>query len=165
MSETPRVRPAASRDRLELLELWVELVEHHRRLDPDYPDLPDLRESLGRELDDGLHDPACRLWVAELGRELVAFLFAEVGEDAAEADGLQKCGTIQELYVVPELRDHGLARALVDEADAWFRERRVGRASVRVELANQDAADFWHHLGFDDSDRCDPVGRHFERRL
>ncbi len=152
MSGDPRVRPAGSRDSEALLGLWLDLVLHHRRLDPDYPSLPGIREALLGEVERGLRAPGCQIWLAEDDGAPVGFLFAELDgpEGGASSGG---SGWIHELYVEPDWRRQGLARALVDEASAFFDERGRSRFSVRVESANQEGLSFWRELGLEERAR------------
>ena len=146
MGSRARIRLAATADREPLLGLWLDLVAHHRRLDPDYPALPGIRDALLRELGRGLDEPACRLWLAESDGELVGFLFAE-REAADDGAGMS---WIHELYVEPGARRAGIGRDLVAEARAFFAEGGAARISVRVETRNQAGLRFWHALGFDE---------------
>jgi len=146
MGEPARIRLAAPADREALLGLWLDLVAHHRRLDPDYPALPGIREALLRELGRGLSNPACRLWVAESDGGLAGFLFAE-HEAADQGVGMS---WIHELYVESPARRAGIGRDLVAEARAFFAERGAARISVRVEIRNEFGLRFWHSLGFDE---------------
>jgi ribosomal protein S18 acetylase RimI-like enzyme len=148
----PRVRPASSTDREALLGLWLDLVLHHRRLDPDYPSLPGIREALLAELERGLGSAGCQIWLAELDGTPVGFLFAEVAGPEGPASGGGP-GWIHELYVEPDWRRRGLGRALVDEASAFFDERGQSRFSVRVESANQEGLHFWRELGLEERAR------------
>ena len=122
------------------MALWIDLVEHHRGLDPDYPTTPGIRAALGRELDRGLKGKACRIYVAEHDTQLAGFIFAEV-EDGGT-------GWIHELFVVERERRQGLARRLVDRALLFLGERGASRHSVRVERLNEGGTRFWEELGF-----------------
>lgn len=147
----PRIRRAVPGDRERLAELWIDLIDHHRRLDLDYPPTPGLREAIRRELERGLRSPECRVWIAEDGS---GFLFAEV--DPAAGAGRAAAGAtgwIHELYVEPASRRRGVARALVKTAEAFFVERGVERASVRVETTNPAALEFWTRLDFAERSR------------
>lgn len=141
------IRAAAPDDLERLIELWTALVEHHRSLDPEYPRTPGLRDAFKSEIERGMRDPGCRIWVAESEGATLGFLFAEAETEspAVEEGGI---GWIHELYVDPRARRSGVGRALVERALAFFRERRSGRVSVRVETPNVLGREFWESLGF-----------------
>ena len=165
MAASTRVRAATPVDRERLVSLWIDLVEHHRRLDPGYPAAPGVREALRGEVERGLRSRSCRILVAEpaqsgAGTEgdpgavdpgLVGFLFAEVEAPSPGAAGAGGTSWIHELYIAPEWRSRGLARALVERAQEFFDELGVGRVGVRVERANEQGLAFWRHLGFGES--------------
>ena len=145
-AEAARISVATPRHRDALLGLWLELIEYHRRLDPGYPVLPGLRETLGRELDRALRAERCRVFLAELAGAPRAFLLAEVESERSFASG----GTcwIHEVYVQEEFRRSGIGSALVARAEEFFREASGGRRSVRVEASNRAAQRFWKRAGF-----------------
>jgi GNAT superfamily N-acetyltransferase len=145
--EEVAVRGARGDDHAAILELWLALIEHHRRLAPLAPPTPGLREVLASEIRRGTERQRCRLLVAESGGERLGFLFAEVEPAGAPGDG-SPAGWIHELFVVPDARSRGIARALVAEADAFFAARGVQRVSVRVESGNAEALRYWQERGF-----------------
>ncbi len=134
--------------------MWLDLIEHHRRLDSDFPPVAGLLESLRREIDRGVRASSCMLLVGEDGDRLVGFLFAEV-EGGGERDDLSSrdAAWIHELYVEPGSRDSGLGGSLLERADRWFEEREVPRVRVRVEVRNTAGLRFWRRCGFDDQAR------------
>lgn len=146
MSGEARIRRAGRRDREALVGLWLDLVLHHKRLDPDYPSLPGIRETLLAEIDRGLHVRGCRIFVAEAGERPVGFLFAEL-DSTAPGSGPAGPSWIHELYVEPDWRRRGVARALVGAATGFFGEQGRPRFAVRVESANQEGLRFWRELG------------------
>jgi len=89
----------------------------------------------------------CRLLVAERDGARIGFLFAEVEPPGAPAEAAAS-GWIHELFVAPEARGRGVARALVAQADAFFAANRVQRVSVRVESGNAEALRYWQDRGF-----------------
>ena len=142
------IGPARGSERRALLELWVGLIEHHRKLDPGYPHLSHseagLREGLLAEIDRALADSRCTIFVARVaagdGDELAGFCFAELEPDAT--------AWIHELFVRPAERRRGLGRALVGATLDRLAEQRPAKISVRVESANTEAQQFWHKLAF-----------------
>ncbi|HTO68688.1 MAG TPA: GNAT family N-acetyltransferase [Myxococcota bacterium] len=141
------IRSARAEDREALVALWLDLVEHHRRLGTADAPAPSLRAALAEELARGIARERCRVLVAERDGAHVGFLFAEV-EPAGRAGEPPAAGWIHELWVVPGERRNGIAAALVREADAFFAARGVRRVSVRVESANADALEYWARRGF-----------------
>jgi len=144
----PELRIAVARrdERDMLLGLWLDLVEHHRRLDPDYPALRGLRVSLAAELDRVLQSRSGRAWLASFGAEPVGFTLAEI--ELAQGGAAGGNCWIHELYVAPEFRRRGVGASLVAGAEAFFRERAGGRRLVRVESSNPEALRFWSRVGF-----------------
>jgi GNAT superfamily N-acetyltransferase len=146
----PKVRRASAQDRSRLLGLWLDLVEHHRDLDPAYPVLPGLREVILSEIARGVASAGCRIWIAELDDEPAGFLFAELEAgrplEAASA-------WIHELFVGEGQRRRGVASRLVEAADAWFVEAGAVSVRVRVEAGNRAGLAFWRVRGFDEKSR------------
>ncbi len=145
MRARPGIRQAEPRDRERVLELWHALIDHHRSLDRDYPELPDLSVALGREIELALDGSACRIYLALVDGSPVGFVSAEIVDEREQPGAL---GTIHELYVMPERRGAGIGRALVGAADTWFRASEVTSRRVRVEVANPAALRFWRALGY-----------------
>jgi len=130
-----------------VLALWLQLIDHHRRLTQDYPVLPGIRDVIAAEIRRAAARDSCRLFVAELGERLVGFAFAEI-EPAAGLSGEPPPAWIHELWVEPEQRGQGVAARLLAESDAFFSSRGVRRVSVRVESSNGAGLDFWTRRGF-----------------
>ncbi len=154
MPEAPRIRAAGHGDQRGVLQLWLDLVQYHRRLDPHYPAAPGIQEVLLKEIERGLRARSCRLGVAENGREqLLGFVFAEVERSAGpRQDGLG-VGWIHELYVDPAWRRRGVASALLAFVDEFFEARSPNRVSVRVESGNEGGLRFWLRRGFAERER------------
>ena len=145
-----KVRVGAAADREAVLDLWLELVEYHRSLDPDYPPTPGLRATLRREVDRALAEPGCELSVAvaRAPGEIVGFAIAEI--DPRPSEEASEGGTcwIHELYVAPPARDRGVGRALVRSCERFFARSGAERATVRVEIGNAAGLRFWERVGY-----------------
>ncbi len=137
-----------------MLQLWLDLVEYHRRLDPDYPCVPGIREVLLKEIDRGLRGLSCWVGVAEdEAQELVGFVFAEVERGAGPRHDSTDVGWIHELYVDSAWRQRGVGSALLAFVDEFFAQRVPARVSVRVESGNKDGRRFWLRRGFAERER------------
>jgi GNAT superfamily N-acetyltransferase len=146
------IRRAEPRDRAAVLSLWVALIDHHRRLDRDYPELPGIGGTLEREVDLALSGRGSRIYLAVAEAEPIGFVSAEI---VGERDRPGVLGAIHELYVVPERRGAGLGRALVGAVEEWFSARAVARRRVRVEISNPAALRFWRAVGYADDPSVD----------
>ena len=153
MPAAPRIRAAGPGDLRGVLQLWLDLVEYHRRLDPDYPRVPGIREVLLKEIERGVRTRSCRLGVAEEGTQLVGFVFAEVERGAGPRHDDTGVGWIHELYVDSAWRQRGVASALLAFVDEFFAQRSPARVSVRVESGNKDGLRFWLRRGFAERER------------
>lgn|SRR5581483_4921310 len=103
-------------------------------------------------------------WAAMAWEGHAAVGIATISTNRGVEFGLQ--GEIGDLYVVPDARGRGIARALVDASLAWCRER--GCASVQVVITPEgqgehDLMGFYHRLGFAPTGRT-LVLREFEPR-
>lgn len=58
-------------------------------------------------------------------------------------------GSITHVYVLPDHRHRGIARALVGSLGEWFGMRRVERTELTVVAGNAAAVAFWKAMGFD----------------
>jgi GNAT superfamily N-acetyltransferase len=57
-------------------------------------------------------------------------------------------GLISDLYVRPSARGGGLGRQLLDTGVDWLKAQGVKRLELQVVSGNQNAADFYKHLGW-----------------
>jgi GNAT superfamily N-acetyltransferase len=138
-----QVRPAGAADRDTAHRLLsAQLIEHRLPADP---------EGISRGIDHALaKDSPAWLWLAERdGRAVAVFLANQIV--SVERGGLALW--VEELYVVPEARRTGIARALLarvrDEA------RRKGVRSIELEVVPTQSAAFalYRGLGFEDVHR------------
>jgi ribosomal protein S18 acetylase RimI-like enzyme len=61
-----------------------------------------------------------------------------------------RTGYVQRLAVDPRAQRHGVARALLDDAFAWFTDRHCDRALVNTDVSNVAALALYHSSGFHD---------------
>lgn len=142
------IRRMTAGDQSVVLRLWLELVDHHRALDPDYPPVPGLPTTLARELERAARLESCRVLVADCEGHVRGFTIAEI-EEGRQGDPPERGGCwIHELYVEPAFRQRGFATALVTRAEAFFAEHGGLRTAVRVESHNRASYRFWQRRGF-----------------
>lgn len=138
------IRPVVGRDRECVVDLWLELVAHHDRLDPRADRRAVDRESLLSEFARALERSQQRTWLARDSVRAIGFVSAEIEGTA---------GWIHELYVIECWRRRGLARALVAVARSWLLESGSEAVRVRVEPENRVGLSFWARQGFSERAR------------
>jgi GNAT superfamily N-acetyltransferase len=149
MPDEIQIRPARDSDAEPLVRLWLELIEHHRRLAPPGLAVPKPEvEPLRAELQRGIRSTRCCLLVAEGAGGPVGFLFAEVDVRGPEGRERSTRGWLHETYVEAPSRGCGVAERLVREGYAWLQGQGVERVCVRVESSNPEALAFWLGQGF-----------------
>jgi ribosomal protein S18 acetylase RimI-like enzyme len=137
------VRPAGDSDRAVVHRLLTaQLIEHR---------LPADAEGVTRGIDCALapHSPAW-LWLAERAGQPVGVLLAN------QIASVEKGGLalwVEELYVLPEARRSGIARALLDRLIE--QARRQGVRAIELEVVPTQAAAFalYRGLGFEQVQR------------
>lgn len=96
-----------------------------------------------------LDDPDQLVLVARAGAGIVAMLRARLNRrDASRLHAALAIVTIEEVVVTAAARRHGLARALMAEAEAWARTRGAHRLQLSFYEANEQAAAFYAALGY-----------------
>jgi len=62
-------------------------------------------------------------------------------------------GAIHELVILPEYRNKGIGKALVQKAIEYFKSRGLDTAELWVGDKNTQALEFYKSLGFEEKDR------------
>lgn len=108
---------------------------------------------VGAHLADGT---AWRAWVAEDGARIVGCVWLQVVERVPTnlRRGERPIAYVTNMYVVPELRNGGIGRELLDAAVAYARGR---RASAAILWPNPRSVSFYRRAGFGDEEPPPPL--------
>lgn len=142
------IRAARQSDRARILGMWLDLIDYHRGLDPEFAPPAGIRDVLLDEISRGIGSDRCDVLVAECEGVVVGFLFAELERASLAAAGDASHGWIHELWVDPEHRRCGVAAEMLARAEELLLRRECTRIAVRVESANEDGLRFWRHRRF-----------------
>lgn len=141
------IRPAKVQDADQLAQLrWdfrIEVGTPPSRTLGEF--LDEMRSFVGDHLTDGA---AWRAWVAEDGDRLVGCVWIQVVERVPHPNlrrGERPIAYVTNMYVVPELRNGGVGRDLLDTAVAYARER---KASVAILWPSPRSISFYRRAGF-----------------
>ncbi len=140
----PAPRPATPRDLDRILALYELLAEGQGpRFALRGPGDERLRAHLGARL----REPEASLMVAERGADLAGFCLAARLERPAFFEERQRL-LVEALFVRPEHRRGGLARALVEACLEALDPGRRLPVQLEVERGNAEGGAFWRALGF-----------------
>lgn len=102
-------------------------------------------DSFRYDLREATRDPNHGLYVLTHREEVVGFLWLIVHTHSWYGGTV---GYINNLYVAEGFRGQGLGEVLMEQAEAFFRARGVGRATLTVTCANEAAVNLYLKAGY-----------------
>jgi GNAT superfamily N-acetyltransferase len=150
MKHNIEIRKARKDDLGEIVELWKEFMDFHRDRDRFFTRSHDGHTRFRRYVGDNLRDPAWLVLVAIEADRPVGYLMATVLE-YPPVFKIKRHGFVQDVAVTEVARRHGVASALFERAEHWFRQRGLSRIELNVAAANGVSQSFWRKMGFVDS--------------
>ncbi len=95
----------------------------------------DSRESIEKEVKNGI----CQFLFAKLGDEYI-------GSALITHDGRK--GWINRVVVLPDHRNKGIARKLVEAGEQWLKEQGIGIFACQIEGYNDDSFEVFKKMGY-----------------
>ena len=141
------VRSGRREDSTAAARLWTSSVEEHARYDHVYSAAPDAEKVMRRFLADLSSSSHSSLFIAESGGEIIGFLSGELRE-GSPAFSSKTWAAVEDVYVVPELRSHGIGRDLFEAFQEWAHQKGATGVSLQVAAGNRRARGFYERLGF-----------------
>jgi GNAT superfamily N-acetyltransferase len=143
MNDAPKIREFSPDDAVAVRELFIRV---NRLLAP--PDLKEAFEayiarSLGDEIDricDYYRERMGGFWVAVAGEKIVGNFGLEPSGDGAME--------LRRMYVDPDLRRHGIGRAMLEFAEQECRRRNRPRMDLSTAELQRDALSFYRNAGY-----------------
>ena len=142
------VRPARPSDLPVALALWEALHREHEGLDPRYRLSETAALRWSNDFRTWTRGASDRVWLA-LDPEPIGLLTAHLYEPAPTFEPLSMV-YVDDVFVVPEGRGRGVARALLDAARAWGVEAGAVQLRAGVLAHNEAGRAFWARQGADD---------------
>ena len=143
------IRKAQLNDIPGLTGLWLEFMEYHRRLDPDYELEEGALDRWVEYVTSKFDDESAQLFVADCDGELVAYAGAVI-RDYPPVYTLKNFGCIEEIAVSRNHRRKGIACQLFEAAEDWLLSKNVERIEVSIDSANDASQGFFRDHGFQD---------------
>lgn len=133
---------------LEILnQLMFDLHDEHHRACPEYfktAEEVEQEKSIARYIE----NPDCLVLVAKVDTQIVGFITGYFSELVSSVSKPVPMGSIDELYVMPQYRQQGIARLLFSRLEQTFVEYGVAEVFVEVWDFNKEAQLFYQDVGF-----------------
>ncbi len=142
------IRPARLDEAGDIAELWMQLVDYHRALDPDLPTPePDGMQRYARFILNLLKRDDAMVYVLIDRRGRVGgYALGMIIDLVPEAFIQEKAGFIADVYIEPSMRSQGYGRSLVEHLFSWFHAHNLTLIECDVASKNAQGIAFWQHL-------------------
>ncbi len=140
------VRGATRRDLEVIGNLWVELIEYHRRLDSRFFVPFEGRNHYMRYIYNALRDDSFRVFMAESNEQVIGYIIGYVSENAPFFPQ-SRYAFIADICVTSGCRGAGVGKAMVAAMAQWFKSRGLYTAQLNIAYNNEVSQKFWRNLG------------------
>ena len=100
-------------------------------------------------------------FIARTPDRAIGYATVTLRTDHVEGATSSPVGYLEAIYVDPEFRMHGVARALYNKGEAWCREKGCTEMGSDTWHWNKEAQKFHEHLGFREED----ILVHFHKKI
>lgn len=109
------------------------------------------REELEKEFQALLQNPDAAVFLAWKEGKAVGFAQCSLRRDYVEGSSSSPVGYLEGIYVQPEERRQGLARALLGSCEGWSRDKGCYEIGSDCALENRESQHFHLQSGFDEA--------------
>ena len=110
-------------------------------------------EEMEHELSQGLRNLDTVFFLAYFGQKPAGFVQCGLRRDYVEGTDSSPVGYLEGIYVEPEYRTQGIARALLRACEGWARERGCREFASDCQLDNTQSLQFHLASGFQEANR------------
>lgn len=110
-------------------------------------------EQLAKDFDALIPSEACAIFLLFAGNRPAGFAQCQLRRDYVEGTDSSPVGYLEGIYVLPEVRNQGCARALLAHCEQWAREQGCTEFASDCELDNSDSLAFHLKTGFMEANR------------
>ncbi len=142
-----RIRKARKKDIPEILELWKEFMDFHKKGDAFYTRGRQSHKKYEKYVTKMIRSKNGQVLVAVDGKIVVAFSLSVIKKSHPVLEH-SKSGFIADVAVKATHRRQGIGRRLLREIKRWLALRGITRIELRVSVHNPVAKSFWKKQGF-----------------
>jgi ribosomal protein S18 acetylase RimI-like enzyme len=144
--DTILYREGKEQDIPQLIELWKEFIDFHKKWDQFFSRSEEGPGNFGKYLLINLRKDDAALYIAEASGEIVGYILCLI-QDYPPAFKIKKHGVVSDLAITSRYRRKGIGEHLFYMAKDWFREKGMKRLELNVATANEVSTSFWTKMG------------------
>jgi len=147
MKKEITIRKATAKDVPAIVELWKELMDYHKKLDPLFTRSPAGHKQFAEYLMNHINDADSRVLIALHRMRPAGYCMTKISKYPPVFEK-QQYGELHDMAVTKKYRRRGIGRLLVKAVRQWCAKKGVNRIEARYSMANEVAAGFWAGAGF-----------------
>ena len=141
------VREATQQDIPAVVELWKQLMDMHKELDPCFALKAGAEGAFAQWVGENIAGEDGHVVVAELDGQIVGYSQARVIVNPPVLE-LQRYCQLHDCFVAADMRGKGIGRLLTASIRDWAAANDLKRIEVRHSVRNPGAGAFWLKVGF-----------------
>ncbi|MEA3267417.1 MAG: GNAT family N-acetyltransferase [Candidatus Fermentibacteria bacterium] len=142
-----KIRKAELSDLTEIGDLWIELMDYHKELDPFYTRSPQGSELFKEYLAKQMKSSQAAIFVTVDSEKVAGYTVVSISEYPPVFQK-SRYGIISDLAVTKHCRGKGTGKLLFQTSQQWFSKNNIDRIELWVSDANVNACGFWRKMGF-----------------
>lgn len=143
-----KARKATLKDAKRILKIYFELMLRFEKMDSyDKQSRKYWKEGALAELKKIMRSKDSRFYIIEDKKKIAGFVDLRLLKKSKIFVNYEE-GHIESLYIKPEYRKKGYSRLLLDEAEKWFKKRKMKWITVGTHAYDDSANMFWKKQGF-----------------
>lgn len=147
MAKEVILRQATIEDVPSILELWKELMDFHKELDPIFSRSATGHEKFTEYAMKNIQNEDFYIVVAVDDEHLVGYCMAKISEYPPVLEE-QRYGDIENIAVAEKYRRSGVGEKLLNEVRKWYCEKGIHRVEAKISKFNKVSTGFWAKMGF-----------------
>lgn len=143
-----KVRKAKLKDIPKMVNIWLELVNYHIKLDHFYYEInKQAVKSYKKWIRKNIIGKNSIYLVTEENEEIVGHIGGTI-QKRPPCFKIEKNGFIEELIITKKYRNKGIGKNLTNELLKWFKSKNIKFVELRASSKNKQGILAWNKIGF-----------------
>jgi len=142
-----RIEVATGSHVTEIVEIWKEFMDFHKRIDPFFSRSEHGHEKFGEFVKDSINSGEFLILVGLERRRVVAYTIGRIAKRPPVFED-REYGLIVDMAVRPRYRRRGFGEEMLAKLCEWFESRNIRRIELNVVPENHMGYSFWKKHGF-----------------